>query len=593
MAVILLVEDDAGIRSALSRALTERGHAVTWQPAGLPGLQSVIDDRPDVVLLDLGLPDVDGLQVLSMLRSVSEVAVIVITARDDDAEVVKALDAGADDFVVKPFGADHLDARIRAVLRRSGAQRSDGPITVGGLVVDPRTRSANLDGRSLELSRKEFDLLLALAQRAGEVVSKRDLLAEVWRQPYGGGDQHRRRAPVLAAPQARRDRRRSALPAQLARGRDPVGRTRDRLRAGAMRRRLSFLVATTTSAVVLAFLIPFAFLVRNLAEDRAITGAKIAAESLGSIALKIADRGQLTRYVSTQVGARPTGTTSLVLPDRTTIGPPVPSSDPYLAAALQGSSSTRMLAHEAILYVSVIGPSGTVVVRTVVPDSQLHQGVMGATATLGVLGLMLLLAAMVAADRIARRAIGPIRDVAAAADALRAGRLHTRVPERGPPEVVAMAGALNRLAGRIEQLLAAERDSVADLSHRLRTPVTALRLDSESIADAETAERIREHVEQLERTVDAIVHDARRPTTAAWPPGATPAGWSASGCRSGRRWPMTRGGCCGWPCPTGRCTPGWRPPTSPTCSTCSSTTPSPTPTKGCRSRSGWFAAPTA
>ncbi len=188
MAVILLVEDDSGIRSALSRALTERGHAVHWQPAGLPGLQSVIDDRPDVVLLDLGLPDVDGVQVLRMMRSVSDVPVIVITARDDDADIVKALDAGADDFVTKPFGAEHIEARIRAILRRSSTHRAEGPITVGGLVVDARTRTASLDQRPLELSRKEFDLLLALAQRAGEVVSKRDLLAEVWRQPYGGGD---------------------------------------------------------------------------------------------------------------------------------------------------------------------------------------------------------------------------------------------------------------------------------------------------------------------------------------------------------------------------------------------------------------------
>jgi DNA-binding response OmpR family regulator len=126
--------------------------------------------------------------VLTMMRSVSEVPVIVVTARDDDADIVKALDAGADDFVTKPFGADHLEARIRAVLRRSGSVRAEGPITVGDLVVDSRTRTATLEGRPLELSRKEFDLLLALAQRAGEVVSKRDLLAEVWRQPYGGGD---------------------------------------------------------------------------------------------------------------------------------------------------------------------------------------------------------------------------------------------------------------------------------------------------------------------------------------------------------------------------------------------------------------------
>jgi len=95
VAAILIIEDDAGIRSALTRALTERGHGVHWQPAGLSGLQSVIDENPDVVLLDLGLPDVDGLQVLTMLRAVSAVPVIIITARDDDAEVVRALDSGA------------------------------------------------------------------------------------------------------------------------------------------------------------------------------------------------------------------------------------------------------------------------------------------------------------------------------------------------------------------------------------------------------------------------------------------------------------------------------------------------------------------
>jgi DNA-binding response OmpR family regulator len=191
MAAILIVEDDASIRSALTRALAERGHALHWQPNGLAGLQSVIDERPDVVLLDLGLPDVDGLQVLPMLRAVSDVPVIVITARDDDADIVKALDAGADDFVVKPFGAEHLDARVRAVLRRGGATRSEGPIAVGDLVVDPRTRTATLNGQPLELSRKEFDLLLALAQRAEVVTAS----SPVWRQPYGGGDR-RRRPPV-------------------------------------------------------------------------------------------------------------------------------------------------------------------------------------------------------------------------------------------------------------------------------------------------------------------------------------------------------------------------------------------------------------
>jgi len=184
----LLIEDDAGIRAAMTRALTDLGHAVTTSDRGMPGLELAVDNRPDVVLLDLGLPDLDGLQVLAMLRAVSEVPVIIITARDDDADIVKALDGGADDYVVKPFGVEQVDARLRAVLRRSGSTVADGPLVVGGLTIDARTRLVTLDDQPIDLSRKEFDLLLALAQRPGEVVTKRELLADVWRQTYGGGD---------------------------------------------------------------------------------------------------------------------------------------------------------------------------------------------------------------------------------------------------------------------------------------------------------------------------------------------------------------------------------------------------------------------
>jgi len=188
VATILLIEDDESIRSAINRALTERGHVVTTSNTGMSGLESAVDNAPDVVLLDLGLPDVDGLQVLAMLRAVSQVPVIIITARDDDADMVKALDGGADDYVVKPFGIEQVEARLRAVLRRSGSAVAEGPLVVGGLAIDSLTRQVSLDGLSVDLSRKEFDLLLALAQRAGEVVTKRELLADVWRQAYGGGD---------------------------------------------------------------------------------------------------------------------------------------------------------------------------------------------------------------------------------------------------------------------------------------------------------------------------------------------------------------------------------------------------------------------
>ncbi|HEY7173698.1 MAG TPA: response regulator transcription factor, partial [Micromonosporaceae bacterium] len=124
------------------------------------------------------------------LRAVSRVPVIVATARDDEEEIVRLLDAGADDYLIKPFGAAQLDARIRAVLRRSVSADDGRPavIEVGGLLIDPNARTATLDGATLDLSAREFDLLRYLAERTDQVVSKRELLTEVWRMPYGGAD---------------------------------------------------------------------------------------------------------------------------------------------------------------------------------------------------------------------------------------------------------------------------------------------------------------------------------------------------------------------------------------------------------------------
>jgi DNA-binding response OmpR family regulator len=139
-------------------------------------------------VLDLGLPDMDGTTMLRMLRGASRVPVIVATARDDEAEIVAVLDAGADDYLVKPFSAAQLDARIRAVLRRGGEPAVDPTVRVGGLTIDPRARRAGLDGTELDLTPREFDLLHYLAARADRVISKRELLTEVWQLPYGGAD---------------------------------------------------------------------------------------------------------------------------------------------------------------------------------------------------------------------------------------------------------------------------------------------------------------------------------------------------------------------------------------------------------------------
>jgi DNA-binding response OmpR family regulator len=185
---VLVVEDDPAIRSALIRSLGERGHAVSTAPDAMTGLRDALEARPDLVVLDLGLPDLDGAELLRMLRAVSSVPVIVATARDDDPSMVRALDAGADDYVVKPFSAETLDARIRAVLRRTSSGEPDSRLAVGPLESDVRARTVVLDGAPVDLSPREFDLLAYLAAHVGQVVTKRELLSEVWRLPYGGAD---------------------------------------------------------------------------------------------------------------------------------------------------------------------------------------------------------------------------------------------------------------------------------------------------------------------------------------------------------------------------------------------------------------------
>lgn len=189
MPQLLIIEDDARIRSLLMRALDERGYAMTSAATGMAGLSMAVEQRPDLVILDLGLPDLDGTEVLAMLRAVSQVPVIIATARDDDPSLVQALDSGADDYVVKPFTAAQLEARVRAVLRRAGgAAALQNSVVVGDLEVDLKARRASLGFAALDLSPKEFELLAYLAARAGEVVTKRELLTEVWQQPYGGPD---------------------------------------------------------------------------------------------------------------------------------------------------------------------------------------------------------------------------------------------------------------------------------------------------------------------------------------------------------------------------------------------------------------------
>ncbi|MEV0645937.1 response regulator transcription factor [Phytomonospora sp. NPDC050363] len=194
MATVLLVEDDANVRAALTRALSNAGHAVRPVGAALEALRHIGTAGPgtiDLVILDLGLPDLDGADALRMLRGITDVPVIVATARNDETSMIRLLNAGADDYVTKPFSAAHLQARVAAVLRRGGQrgeQHTAQVTTTGSLRIDQSRRHAELDGTALDLTRREFDLLAYLAEHAGRVVTRRELVEQVWRQPYLGAE---------------------------------------------------------------------------------------------------------------------------------------------------------------------------------------------------------------------------------------------------------------------------------------------------------------------------------------------------------------------------------------------------------------------
>jgi two-component system, OmpR family, KDP operon response regulator KdpE len=189
MASVVIIEDEQRIRELLARVLADQGYVVDSTGTAMDGLHAVVRGSPDLVILDMGLPDLDGTELLKMIRAVSDVPIIVATARGEDSDVIRTLDAGADDYLVKPFSVEQLEARVRAVLRRmSGDGRRGQPLVIGELEIDAAARIVKMREQEVDLSPKEFDLLRFLAERVGEVVSKREILAEVWRQPYGGSE---------------------------------------------------------------------------------------------------------------------------------------------------------------------------------------------------------------------------------------------------------------------------------------------------------------------------------------------------------------------------------------------------------------------
>jgi len=267
-----------------------------------------------------------------------------------------------------------------------------------------------------------------------------------------------------------------------------------------VRGQLAWLVAATTSVVLLAFLVPLGLLLRSEAEKTAISSGTLRAQSLAALVAvdPEAARGQL--------GADD----SVFLPDGTVIGAPA-SRTPAVELAARGRAFAARSGSAVEVLVPVQGADGTAVVRAYLPDSVLHAGVARTWSLLALLGLALFGLALVLADRLGRRLVVSVTALAGTADRLASGDLSARVEPAGAREIRRVGAELNRLAARIGELLAAEREDVADLAHRLRTPVTALRLDSEALADADERARLTADVDALGRAVDEVIRTARRP----------------------------------------------------------------------------------
>jgi two-component system KDP operon response regulator KdpE len=181
---VLVVDDERAIRRFLHAALTAQGYVVLEAPTAEAAIRSFTLERPDLVILDLGLPDLDGVEVTRRIREWSDVPVIVLSVREQEMDKIAALDAGADDYLTKPFSAGELLARIRAAIRRAAGPENDPLVMVDGLKIDLSNRQVLLDGREVSLTPTEYDLLRLLAQKNGKVITHRQLLQQVWGRAY-------------------------------------------------------------------------------------------------------------------------------------------------------------------------------------------------------------------------------------------------------------------------------------------------------------------------------------------------------------------------------------------------------------------------
>ena len=488
---ILIVEDEESITTPLAEALERDGFNAEIAHTVADALGRGRTLRPDLVLLDIGLPDGSGLDVCRELRSSSNVPIIILSARGEEADRVVGLELGADDYVVKPFSAREVIARIRAVLRRASAPTgaAEGPIEVGDVRLDPSRRTASLDGEPLELARKEFDLLALLMQEAGTVVSARAADRRGLGRELVRLDEDPRRARERAPQEARRRRRRLALHPHRARRRLPL-----RLARGAplsLRLRLLAAFAYVLVLVLIVLEIPLVLSLSSRVnaevKSQAAAQAQVVATAAAAQGGDPARLRQLVRQAGRDLGARVivVDARGRLVADSAGTGLSLTSyrNRPEIAAALAGRSEQGTRHSDTLgsdlLYtaVPVLGGGAVRVTQSVdAVGARVRRNVL-VVIGVGLVALALGLAlAWVVAGSLAR----PLRALARTARRVEDGELDARADITGASEQREVAIAFNDMTERLEESIQAQREFVGNASHQLRTPLTGLRLRLEA-----------------------------------------------------------------------------------------------------------------
>ncbi len=513
----LLVEDDARLAALTREYLEGHGVAVVTVADGRRGLAEAVTGRFDVVLLDLMLPGKDGLEVCRELRARSDVPVIVLTARGEEADRVMGLELGADDYLAKPYSPRELLARIRAVTRRAKGRAGPalGTVRVAGLLIDPAARSVTLDGREVHLTGYEFALLEALARRAGP--------DPVARAAHGAGAGQRRgglrplhRRPRLAAP-AEAGRR--SAPAQahqdgprlrLRAGRGERVRTAERCGPSGWprRHRRSLFWRIFFHGLLLIFLVSVAggVVATAFQEDRWHDATRIARYVAAHVVAMERDPASLSAELRR---VRETFAVEATVYGKDGRAPIASSAVPPLAPVLApGAEEPRGFPGKHAGGRALPLPDGGQVVFV-------FTGRAPFSGRAPVVLVAVLCVIALASVPLARSIAAPVEQLTRAARALGAGDLTTRARVRARGEVGDLARAFDEMAERLEALVRNEKELLANVSHEVRTPLARMRVALELAAegDAERARRyLREigaDLDELDRLVDDVLSTAR------------------------------------------------------------------------------------